>query len=99
MREAARQHDRIERTQRRGGVPNELGLPTKAFNGLHDIVLAVRPGENDHTHSRCHCTTVPTAVPCTVADPSPVTRPGAGRRPRPRPAQEPPPAAPALAGA
>jgi hypothetical protein len=43
-------------------VPNKLGLTTKAFDGLHDIVLAVRTGEDDHTHSRRHSTTVPSAV-------------------------------------
>jgi len=43
-------------------MPNEFGLTAKAFDGLNDIVLAVRAGENDHTHSRRHATTVPSAV-------------------------------------
>ena len=42
-------------------ISSRVDHTAKAFDGLNDIVLAVRAGENDHTHSRRHATKVPTA--------------------------------------
>ena len=54
MREPTWEYEAIKAFDRTRTMPDELGLRSQACYGFDDIVLAVGPRENDHTHTRSH---------------------------------------------